>query len=437
MLPQELIRRKRDGQALNAEELIWLVQGLVDGSLTEGQAAAFAMAVYFRGMSMAERVAFTLAMARSGRTMAWPDMGRPVVDKHSTGGVGDKISLMLAPIAAACGLAVPMISGRGLGHTGGTLDKMQAIPGYRVDPEPALFERVVREVGCAIIGQTADLAPADRRLYAIRDVTATVESIDLITASILSKKLAAGLDGLVMDVKYGSGAFMAAEADAEALARSIATVATGAGTRTRAVLTDMNEVLGTTAGNAVEVAEAIDYLTGAKREARLHGVTTALTAEMLVVGGLAADRAAGEAMVEAALASGAAAEAFQRMVTALGGPSDLVTRADAHLPVAPVIMPVPATRAGFIGAQDCRAIGVAVVELKGGRSRAADPIDPRVGFSQIQPVGTAVRAGDPLALVHAADTAEAERAILRYTAAVTLTDTAPPVRAILGATIDG
>ena len=270
MLPQEVVRHKRDGRALTDEEIAYFVGGLTDGSITEGQAAAFAMAVFFRGMTRAELVALTRAMRDSGTVLDWSDadLPGPALDKHSTGGVGDKVSLMLAPIVAACGGAVPMISGRGLGHSGGTLDKMDAIAGYTTAPDNARFRRVVREVGCAIIGQTADLAPADRRLYAIRDVTATVESIPLITSSILSKKLAAGLTGLVQDVTFGSGAFMATVEDARALAESIVAVANGAGCRTTALLTDMNEVLGTTAGNAVEVREAIAYLVGEGRARR-------------------------------------------------------------------------------------------------------------------------------------------------------------------------
>ena len=334
-LPQEVIRRKRDGARLAPEEVAAFVAGLTDGSISEGQAAAFAMAVFFQGLAREECVALTRAMTASGRTLDWSGEERPVLDKHSTGGVGDKVSLPLAAILAACGGAVPMISGRGLGHTGGTLDKLDSIPGYQSQPDIETFRRAVAEAGCAIIGQTADLAPADRRLYAIRDVTATVESIPLITASILSKKLAAGLQGLVMDVKVGSGAFMTGMDDARALAESIVAVAEGAGLRTRALITDMDQVLGRSAGNALEVQEAIDYLTGAARDPRLHEVVTALAAELLQIGGLAKDAAEAEAAIANALDSGGAAERFQRMVTALGGPGDLVEAPDRHLPRAP------------------------------------------------------------------------------------------------------
>ena len=295
MLPQEIIRAKRDGETLSAGEIGDFIAALTSGAVTEGQAAAFAMAIYFRGMSLDERVALTRAMTRSGASLDWRDanLPGPILDKHSTGGVGDNVSLMLAPMLAACGAYVPMISGRGLGHTGGTLDKLDSIPGYDSQPDLALFKRVVKEAGCAIIGQTADLAPADRRLYAIRDVTATVESVALITASILSKKLAAGLQGLVMDVKTGSGAFMATLDGARELATSIATVANDAGLPTVSLITDMNEPLASAAGNAVEIRNAVDYLTGARRDERLDRVTMALGAELLALSGLAQRRRRG------------------------------------------------------------------------------------------------------------------------------------------------
>ncbi len=343
-LPQEIIRRKRDGGALSAAEIGFMVKGLTDGSVTEGQVAAFAMAVFFRGMAMEERVALTMAMRDSGRVLDWRDLPGPALDKHSTGGVGDTVSLMLAPAVAACGGYVPMISGRGLGHTGGTLDKLDSIPGYVSQPDEALFRKVTREVGCAIIGQTAALAPADKRFYGIRDVTATVESIPLITASILSKKLAAGLHGLAMDVKFGSGAFMGSFEAAEDLAKSLADVATGAGLPTTALLTSMESPLGSAAGNALEVAYAIDYLTGRRREARMHEVTVALGAEMLLLGGLAADLDEARRKIDHAIAGGQAADVFQRMVTALGGPSDLVERPEKHLAAAPIVAAVEAGR---------------------------------------------------------------------------------------------
>jgi thymidine phosphorylase len=427
ILPQEIIRRKRDGLALAEEEIAFLVRGLVEGSVTPMQMAAFAMAVFLNGMSRAEAVALTLAMTHSGRVMDWRplDLPGPVLDKHSTGGVGDLVSLILAPAVAACGGFVPMISGRGLGHTGGTLDKLEAIPGYSTRPAPALLARIVRDVGCAIIGQTEDLAPADKRLYAIRDVTATVESIPLITASILSKKLAAGLDGLVMDVKTGCGAFMPTLGQARALAESIVAVANGAGLRTTALITDMNEPLAPAAGNALEIANAIANMTGARHDRRLLEVTAALGGEMLATGGLAPDAAAGRERIARAIESGAAAERFARMVAALGGPADLLENPARHLAAAPVIRPVPAARAGFVTAIDTRALGLAVVALGGGRTRAEDAIDPAVGLDALAPLGAGVAAGQPLAMIHARSPAECERAAAALHAAYTIGAEAP------------
>ncbi len=411
MLPQEIIRKKRDGLRLDAHEIAALIQGLGAGTVTGEQAAAFAMAVFLRGMDAGETVALTEAMTQSGRVLDWAplDLPGPVVDKHSTGGVGDNVSLVLAPLAAACGAFVPMISGRGLGHSGGTLDKLESIPGYRTRPDLPLFRSVVRDAGCAIIGQTADLAPADRQLYAIRDVTATVESIPLITASILSKKRAAGLAALVMDVKTGSGAFMAGLDDARALARSIVTVAGGAGLSAAALVTDMNESLASAAGNALEVRNAIRYLTGTARDPRLHEVVLALCVEMLVAGGLAADPGAARRIAEAALDSGAATDRFARMVAALGGPADLVEKPETRLLDAPVWREVASEARGFVERVDARALGLAVVALGGGRTRPDDAVDPRVGFDRLAPVGAAVP-DQPLGVVHAASDEQAEAA---------------------------
>ncbi|MCX8995675.1 thymidine phosphorylase [Rhizobiaceae bacterium BDR2-2] len=431
MIPQEIIRRKRDGQELTGGEIAAFIEGLTRETVSEGQIAAFAMATFFRGMSRDEVIALTLAMRDSGDVLTWLDAGRPVVDKHSTGGVGDNVSLMLAPVVAACGLVVPMISGRGLGHTGGTLDKLQSIPGYDVMPGEAALRRVVGDVGCAIIGQTGDLAPADKRLYAIRDVTATVESVPLITASILSKKLAAGLESLVLDVKCGNGAFMASREDAEALARSLVDVANGAGVKTAALLTDMNEPLADAAGNAVEVANAVAFLRGEKAGTRLDEVTFALAAEMLVQAGKAPDRAAAEAQARRALESGAAADIFARMVHALGGPADFIERPTAYLAQAPVIRPVPAVASGFLAACETRDVGIAVLELGGGRKRPQDDIDHRVGFSDILPLGERVEKGVPFAFVHAADEAAAERALVRLQSAYTIAADAPASRPVI------
>ena len=418
MLPAEIIRRKRDGGALSQAQIQAFVQGLVDASWSEGQVAALAMAILLRGMGRAECVALTLAMTRSGEVLRWDDAGLPgpVLDKHSTGGVGDKVSLLLAPIVAACGGVVPMISGRGLGHTGGTLDKMQALPGYQVDPDAGLLRQVLRQAGCAIIGPSARLAPADRRLYAIRDVTATVESIPLITASILSKKLAAGLQGLVMDVKLGNGAFMQDIAQARDLARSLMAVAAGAGLPCQALISDMNQVLGLCAGNALEVAESLAFLTGAVQEPRLLALTLALAAQMLHGGGLAPSLAAAQQQAAAALASGRAAECFARMVAGLGGPADVLR--DAALPTAPVQIDVQATQAGTLAAMDTRALGLVVVALGGGRRLASDAVDVRVGLSQLLPLGSLVQAGQPLLRVHAADASSAQGACQAVLAAL-------------------
>lgn len=417
LLPQEVIRRKRDEATLTEEEIAGFVAGIAGGNpeqgrLGDGQLAAFAMAVFLRGMTPEETVALTRAMTASGRQLDWKafDLGGPVLDKHSTGGVGDKVSLVLAPILAACGAYVPMISGRGLGHTGGTLDKLEAIPGYNATPDIARFQQVVAEAGCAIIGQTADLAPADRRLYAVRDVTATVESIPLITASILSKKLAAGLDGLVMDVKVGNGAFAATMEMARDLAESIVSVAESAGLPTTALITDMDQPLGRSAGNALEVIECVEMLTGGEGETRLREVTLALAAEMLLLGGLAGEADAARAKAEEALSSGRAAEHFEAMVAALGGPTDFLARANDLLPKAPVRRTVQAKAAGVVTACDTRAVGLAVIELGGGRRRVEDSVDPAVGFDDLVPLGQVVGAADPLGVVHAADEAGADAA---------------------------
>ena len=409
-LPQEIIRKKRDGGALNESEIAEFIAGLASGRISEGQVAAFAMAIFFNGMSRAETVALTHAMTGSGARLTWRDLDGPVLDKHSTGGIGDKVSLVLAPVVAACGAYVPMISGRGLGHTGGTLDKLDSIPGYATKPDLERLRAAVRAAGCAIIGQTEDLAPADRRLYAIRDVTATVEAIPLIVASILSKKLAAGLDALVMDVKVGSGAFLPSFEATRDLARTLVEVANGAGLRCSALLTDMSQCLGRTAGNALEVREAIDVLTGQAVHSRLREVTLALAAELLVLGGLAQDKAGAASAAARALDSGAAAERFARMVVALGGPADVLEKPERHLPEAPVRHAVHLERSGTVAAIDARALGLAVVGLGGGRQRVTDLIDPRVGLAEVRGLGEEVGPDAPLAIIHAATDSDAAAA---------------------------
>jgi len=433
MLAQEIIRIKRDGHTLERPHIDSFVKGLVDGSWSEGQAAALAMAMFLQGMSHLETVALTQAMTHSGLVMDWSkaNLSGPILDKHSSGGVGDKISLMLAPLVAACGGVVPMISGRGLGHTGGTLDKLGSIPGYKTTPDVAALHHALQAAGCAIIGQTADLAPADRRLYAIRDVTATVESVPLITASILSKKLAAGLQGLVMDVKVGNGAFADSLDMASTLAESLVQVATGAGLPTRAWITDMNQVLGHTAGNALEVLEAVAFLKGQATEPRQLEVTRRLSAELLLMGGLAVDEAEALQKIDQALQSGQGLEQFSRMVTALGGPADFVERPTHYLASAPVTLAVPAPRSGFVSSMATRDIGLAVVELGGGRRLASDTVDPRVGFSDVVQIGQAVQAGEPLAMVHAADDASAERARQSLLTLIHIGEAAPVLAPVL------
>jgi thymidine phosphorylase len=413
VLIAELIRRKRDGGELTAEEIEFLVKGITDGSVSDAQVGALAMAILLQGMTADERIALTGAKTRSGDVLDWSDAGLPgpALDKHSTGGVGDKVSLLLAPIVAACGGAVPMISGRGLGHTGGTLDKLESIPGYDTAPDPAAFRRAVQRAGCAIVGQTAELAPADRRLYAIRDATGTVESVHLIVASILSKKLAAGLDALVMDVKVGSGAFMPTMEGARELAEAIVEVAQGNGLPTSALLTDMDRVLGRTAGNAVEVLESLAGLTDpASLDPRLREVTLALSAELLALGAVENDVAAARSAAERALDSGAAAERFAAMVVELGGPSDLLEAPERHLRTAAVRVEAFPASPGVVASMDVRAVGLAVVALGGGRVRESDPVDHSVGLTEVAAPGERVGPGErPLAVVHAADADAAER----------------------------
>jgi thymidine phosphorylase len=430
MIFKNLIRRKRDGLKLTSEEIEFFTRGLADDSLPAEQVAAFAMAIFYRSLDFAETGALTVAMANSGMRLRWDalrDRG-PVIDKHSTGGVGDKVSFLLAPIAAACGCFVPMISGRGLGHTGGTLDKLDAIPGYRSQPAVEEFRRAVSAAGCAIVGQTNDLAPADRRLYAIRDVTATVESIPLITASILSKKIAAGLDALVMDIKTGSGAFMETLEDSRALARSIIGVAGTTGMRTHALVTDMSQTLGSTAGNALEIGEVVQFLNGGAREARLEDVTLSLVAEMLVMGKLAPDHAQARERAATAVRSGEAAHRFERMVAELGGPTDLMARASRYLPRAPIIEPIFPLAEGYVASVDARAVGNLLVALGGGRRVAGEALDLAVGLSEVSGIGMRVGKGRPLAMVHARSPEQARQAAdaLRVATALSERPVSPP-----------
>lgn len=422
MRPQEIIDRKRTGKALSGEEIAAFVAGISDGTVTDAQAAAFAMAVCVKGMSEEERILFTTAMRDSGDRLEW-DLPGPVADKHSTGGVGDNVSLMLAPALAACGAYVPMISGRGLGHTGGTLDKLSAIPGYDIQPSTEHFRKVVREVGCAIIGQTTSLAPADKRLYAIRDETGTVESVDLITASIMSKKLAAGVDALVLDVTCGTGAFMADSDAALTLARAMVSVGNGAGVRTSALVTDMNKSRASAAGNALEVANACAFLTGHEIDSRLWDVVLALGGSALMLSGLAKDYEEGTRRMAEAIESGRAAEQFAKMITALGGPADFMERWAEYMPEAPVIRDVFAPNSGFVSAVDAKGIGLAVISLGGGRRASGDSIDTRPGFDRLAGIGALAGPDAPLARIHALSEEAADAGAAALIAAYGISET--------------
>ncbi|OWU85051.1 thymidine phosphorylase [Oceanicola sp. 22II-s10i] len=431
---RRIIAKVRDGKTPTRAELTWFSEGLADRHVTDAQAGAFAMAVLLNGLSEEGRVALTLAMRDSGRTLKW-DLPGPAIDKHSTGGVGDCVSLILAPALAVCGAYVPMISGRGLGHTGGTLDKMEAIPGVTTLLDEARFRDVVSRAGCAIVAANAEIAPADRRLYAVRDVTATVESLDLITASILSKKLAAGLDALVLDVKVGSGAFMKSEVDARKLADALVSTANAAGCPTSAVLTDMSQPLAPSLGNALEVAESLRVLTGTA-SGPLAEITAALGGMVLARAGLADDPQAGAAAVKDAIMTGRAADRFGRMVAAMGGPVEFVENWSRFLPEANVIREVTAEEGGYVSAIDGEALGLAVVDLGGGRQVEGDVVDPSVGLSDVVPLGTKVEKGQPLARVHAARLDAADQAVASVRAAVTLSDRKPklpaPIRGFVG-----
>jgi thymidine phosphorylase len=433
----DIIRRKRDGGELGDEEIAFFVSGLADESIPAEQVSALAMAIFLNSMTFEETSKLTLAMAGSGTMLDWSEEGLdgPVVDKHSTGGVGDKVSFLLAPIAAACGCYVPMISGRGLGHSGGTTDKAESIPGYDTAPDFDTFKKVVKSTGCAIIGQTADLAPADRRLYSIRDVTATVASIPLITASILSKKIAAGLGALVMDVKVGNGAFMENEEKARTLAHSIIKTAARAGVTTHALITDMNAVLGTAAGNAVEIAESMRYLRNEQRDSRLDEVVIALSAEMLIAGDIESDRDAAKRRCSDAVTSGRAAEIFGRMTAALGGPSDFVENYASYLAEAPVRRPV--FLRGYLAAVDTRAVGHAIIELGGGRRRVGEVLDLSVGVTDFAPVGTLLDSERPLAIVHAASKNDADAAERNLLAACRTSAETPAQNPVVYEILDG
>jgi thymidine phosphorylase len=433
----ELILKKRDGHALGREELSGFVAGICDQSITDAQLAAFAMATWFRGMVPAEQMALTLAMRDSGRVLEWPAADGPLVDKHSTGGVGDMVSLVLGPVLAACGAFVPMISGRGLGHTGGTLDKLESIPGFKTNLAIDRFQKLVCAHGVAIVGQSSELVPADRRLYAVRNETSTVDSIPLIVSSILSKKLAEGLDALVMDIKFGSGAFMADPDEAVGLARDICEVSTAAGLPCNALITDMDQPLAWSAGNALEVREVIGFLRGDARHDRLLAVVLDLAAELMQMCGLAANPEAGRAAAQAALDSGRAAERFAAMVKSQGGPANILENANTILPVAGVNRPVFAEQDGFINRIDTRTIGMAVVKMGGGRRCAADTVDPSVGLSALAAVGQRVKRREPLAIAHASSEEAWEQAAEMVRAAMIIGAQQPVIGPVVHTRVTG
>ncbi len=420
-----IIAKIRRGEEPANEDLAWFAQGLADQSVSDAQAGAFAMAVCLQGLSEAGRTALTLAMRDSGDVLNWRQ-DAPVIDKHSTGGVGDCVSLLLAPALAECGGVVPMISGRGLGHTGGTLDKLEAIPGLVTQLSADRLHDVLDKAGCAIVSATANIAPADRRLYAIRDVTATVESLDLITASILSKKLAAGLDGLVLDVKIGSGAFMKTAEDARALATALTDTANAAGCKTTAVITDMNQPLAPALGNALEVAEVMRAMTG-EANGPLVEITAALGGVLLANANLAPGVQQGADMILERLRDGRVADRFGRMIAAMGGPVEFIENWSRFLPEANVIREIAAPHDGYVQSINGEALGLAVVGLGGGRQVEADVIDPAVGLSGVVRLGAKVAKGQPLAVVHAGREEAARQAERSVRAAIELRENKPDV----------
>ncbi|MDU8929894.1 thymidine phosphorylase [Alisedimentitalea sp. MJ-SS2] len=415
---RRIIAHLRDGQTPTQDELSWFAKGLADQSVSDAQAGAFAMAALLNGLGEEGRVALTLAMRDSGDVLQWT-LDKPVLDKHSTGGVGDCVSLVLAPALAVCGAYVPMISGRGLGHTGGTLDKIESIPGLRTDLGESGLRHVVKDAGAAIVSASSQIAPADKRLYAIRDVTATVESLDLITASILSKKLAAGLEGLVLDVKVGSGAFMKTADDARALATSLVNTANAAGCPTTAIISDMNQPLVPSLGNALEVAEVMRTLTE-QRGGPMAELCAALGGVVLANAGLCPDVQDGANAIAACIRDGRAAEAFGRMIAAQGGPVQFVDNWQRFLPEATVIREVTARESGIIAAYQGESLGLTVVGLGGGRQVETDMIDHSVGLSDLLPLGSKVTKGQPIARIHASREDSANRAEAELRAAMTI-----------------
>jgi pyrimidine-nucleoside phosphorylase len=425
--PQDVIRKKRDGQELSREEIVFFVDGVTTGRVADYQISALLMAIYLNGMNQTEQQILTEAMLESGSILDFSDIAKPKADKHSTGGVGDKTSLLIAPLVASCGVAVPMISGRGLGHTGGTLDKLESIPGYRVNLTVDEFKRVLNDVGYAMAGQTAELAPADKKMYALRDATSTVEAIPLIVASIISKKGAAGLDAMVIDVKVGNGAFMRDEARAKELAHALVSTGNSCGIKTRALLTDMNQPLGAAVGNSIEVRECIEILRGETSEAAypVLDLSLQLAAHMLVLVNV-------EQTIEGALArlrrqidSGAALEAFRRNILAQGGDARVCDDPNRFLPLVTEGVKVESPRSGFITRIDTTEIGHAIAAIGGGRVRIEDVIDPTVGFVTEVKIGDRIAQDDALGVVYSSDQPEAREAATRIQAAYVIDDVAP------------
>ena len=434
MHPYELIKRKRDGGLLEADEIAQFIAGYTEGIIPDYQMAAMCMSIFFNGLTDAELAAWAGAMLRSGEVIDLSDVPALKVDKHSTGGVGDKVSLSLAPLAAACGVPVPMISGRGLGHTGGTLDKLESIPGFRVDLGVERYRELVRTIGCCLIGQTSTVVPADKKLYALRDVTATVDCIPLIASSIMSKKLAEGIDALVLDVKVGSGAFMKTLDDARKLATTMVGIGREMGKKVVAIITDMEQPLGRAIGNSLEAIEAIDMLKG-QAPADYTECTMKLTAKMLELGQAAKDETEARARLQAVIDDGSALKKFAQIIEAQGG-NPAVLYDYSVFPTARQVVPIPSPVSGYITAIDTEKVGMAAVALGAGRERVDSIIDPAVGFVLEKKVGDKVEKGEPLAMMHINDAARAATIIDRFQSACAFGDEAPAPRPLIIETIE-
>ena len=427
MRPQDVIRKKRDGLSLSREEIEFFIGGLTSGLIADYQVSALLMAIYLNGMDQQEQQALTEAMLNSGNILDFSDIPKPKADKHSTGGVGDKTSIIIAPLVAACGVCVPMISGRGLGHTGGTLDKLESIPGYRVNLSATEFKQVLDQVGYAMAGQTAEIAPADKRMYALRDATATVEAIPLIVASIISKKGAAGLDAMIIDVKVGNGAFMREEARAKDLAHALVSTGNSCGIKTRALLTDMNQPLGGAVGNSLEVQECIEILRGEANEAArpVLDLSLELCAHMLVLANVDQTLDAAHKRLRQVLHSGKALECLRRNIEAQGGEPRVCDDPKSFLPLVSETVKVESPRSGFITRVDTTEIGHAIAAIGGGRVRIEDTVDPTVGFVSELKLGDRVSAGETIGIVYGADSSAAQEAAQRIQAAYEIGDEPP------------